>query len=65
MQLTINVDQEILDRAEQALRKEGVTTEQAITTYLWRIAHGEEPVDTNLNPDGTPRPRTLRQQTYR
>jgi antitoxin component of RelBE/YafQ-DinJ toxin-antitoxin module len=65
MTLTIEIEDEVFRAAEEVLHSAGVTPEQAIATYFWRIAHNEEPVDTNLRPDSSPIPRTMRQQLYR
>jgi antitoxin component of RelBE/YafQ-DinJ toxin-antitoxin module len=65
MTFTVEIEEEIFRAAERVFRSEGITPEQAIATYLWRIAHNEEPVDTNLHLDGAPMPRTVRQQLYR
>lgn len=65
MKFTVEIEEEVFRAAEGVLRGEGITPEQGIATYLWRIAHNEEPVDTNLHLDRTPMPRTVRQQLYR
>jgi antitoxin component of RelBE/YafQ-DinJ toxin-antitoxin module len=65
MTFTVEIEDDAFRAAEEALHSAGVTPEQAITTYFWRITHNEEPVDTNLRPDRSPMPRTLRQQLYR
>jgi len=65
MTFTVEIEEEVFRAAEGVLHCAGVTPDQAITSYFWRIAHKEEPVDTDLRPDRTPMPRTLRQQLYR
>ena len=65
MTFTVEIDEDVFRTAEGILHSAGVTPEQAIATYFWRIAHNEEPVDTDLRPDRTPMPRTVRQQLYR
>jgi len=61
----VEIEEEVFRAAEGVLHSAGVTHAQAITSYFWRIAHNEEPVDTSLYPDRTPMPRTIREQLYR
>jgi hypothetical protein len=65
MELRMTLNDEVALRAEQKAHSVGVTLEQAIATYVLRIAEGTEPLENELSPDGTPLRRTLRQQTYR
>jgi antitoxin component of RelBE/YafQ-DinJ toxin-antitoxin module len=65
MTFTVEIEEGVFRAAEEVLHSAGVTPEQAIASYFWRIAHNEEPIDTSLRPDRTPMPRTVRQQLYR
>jgi antitoxin component of RelBE/YafQ-DinJ toxin-antitoxin module len=65
MKLQMILDDEVALSAQKKARSVGLTLEQAIATYVWRIAEGTEPLENEISPDGTPRRRTLRQQTYR
>ncbi len=65
MTFTVEIEEEVFRAAESVLHSAGITPELAIAAYFWRIAHNEEPADTNLRSDGTPLPRTVREQLYR
>jgi len=65
MEIRIIVNEEIMRCVAEKAMAVGITLEQAITTYLARIAEGTEPLENEFLPDGTLRRRTLRQQIYR
>jgi hypothetical protein len=65
MEIRLVIDEEIARRAEEKAKAVGISLEQAISTYVWRIAEGTETLQNELLPNGTPRRRTLREQTYR
>jgi antitoxin component of RelBE/YafQ-DinJ toxin-antitoxin module len=65
MEIRVNVSDEVARSAAEKARAVGLTVEQAIATYLWRVAEGTEPLENELGPDGIPVRRTLRQQIYR
>jgi antitoxin component of RelBE/YafQ-DinJ toxin-antitoxin module len=65
MELRVTLDDEVTLCAQEKAQSVGLTLEQAIATYIWRIAEDTEPLENDLSPDGTPLRRTLRQQTYR
>ena len=65
MTFTVEIEDDAFRAAGEALHSAGVTPEQAIATYFWRIAHNEEFADTCLHTDRTPMPRTIREQLYR
>ncbi|MGA3082078.1 MAG: hypothetical protein ABSD44_11925 [Terracidiphilus sp.] len=52
-------------RAQKKAQSVGLTLEQAIATYVWRVAEGTEPLEDETSQNGTPERRTLRKQTYR
>jgi hypothetical protein len=65
MELRITLDDEAVLRARKKAQSVGLTLEQAIATYVWRIAEDTEPLENEISADGTPQRRTLRQQIYR
>ena len=65
MQIRITIDDEIAHSAQDKAQAVGITLEQALTVYLTRVAEGTEPIANEFAPDGTLKPRTLRQQIYR
>jgi antitoxin component of RelBE/YafQ-DinJ toxin-antitoxin module len=65
MELRVTLDDKVALRAQKKAQSVGLTLEQAIATYIWRIAEGTEPLENEIALDGTPERRTLRQQTYR
>jgi hypothetical protein len=65
MELRVTLDDEVVLCAQEKAQAVGLTLEQAIATYVCRIAEGTEPLENELSPDGTPMRRTLRQQMYR
>jgi antitoxin component of RelBE/YafQ-DinJ toxin-antitoxin module len=65
MELRMTLEDEVALRARKKAQSVGLTLEQAIATYVWRIADDTEPLENEICPDGTLRRRTLRQQTYR
>jgi hypothetical protein len=65
MELRMTLDDYVAQCARKKAQSVGLTLEQAIATYVWRIAEDTEPLENEISPDGTPQRRTLRQQTYR
>ncbi len=65
MEIRLTLDDEVARRVQEKAQSVGITIEQAIATYLWRIAEDTGPLENELLPDGTPKRRTLRQQIYR
>jgi len=65
MEIRITVGEDAGKRAEEMAQAIGASLEQVIAAYVHRIADGTELLESDLFPDGTPRPRTLRQQMYR
>jgi hypothetical protein len=65
MEILFMIEDEIVLSAREKAQAAGQTVEQAISTYLQRIAEGPEPLENELSPDGVPMRRTLRQQLYR
>jgi hypothetical protein len=61
----MTLDDEVALCAQKKAQSAGLTLEQAIATYVLRIAEGTEPVENEISKDGTPQRRTLRQQIYR
>ena len=65
MEIRITVDENVARLAREKTQAAGISLEQAVTTYVRRVAEGTEPVENELLPDGTLRRRTLREQIYR
>ena len=65
MEIRTTVGEDAGKRAEEMAQAIGASLEEVIAAYVHRIADGTEPLQDDLSPDGTPRPRTLRQQMYR
>jgi antitoxin component of RelBE/YafQ-DinJ toxin-antitoxin module len=65
MEIRITIEDEIVSSATEKAQSVGLTIEQAIETFLRRVAEGSEPLENELSPDGVPMRRTLRQQIYR
>ena len=65
MEIRITIEDEGVIIAAKKAQSVGLTIEQAIATFVRRIAEGSEPLENELLPDGVPMRRTLRQQIYR
>jgi hypothetical protein len=65
MEIRIILDDHVARNAGEKARAAGISLEQAVSTYIHRIAEGTEPVENEFLPDGKPGRRTLRQQIYR
>jgi hypothetical protein len=65
MEITVTAEDDVVERAREAFGAIGLTLEQALFAYVFRVAEGTEPIMNEFLPDGTLRWRTLREQTYR
>jgi hypothetical protein len=65
MEIQVKAEDDVVDRARKAVAGVGLTLEQALFAYVFRVAEGTEPIMNEFLPDGTLRRRTLREQTYR
>jgi hypothetical protein len=65
MEIRVAGDDEVALRAQKTAQSAGLTLEQTIATYVWRIAENTEPLENDISPNGTPQRRTLRQRIYR
>jgi hypothetical protein len=65
MEVTVTANDEVVQRAREAVGGVGLTLEQARFACVFRLAEGTEPIENEFLPDGTQRPRTLREQIYR
>ena len=61
----MTAEDDVVQRARNAVADVGLTLEEALFAYVFRIAEGTEPVANEFLPDGTLRRRTIRDQTYR
>ena len=61
----MTLDDEVALRAQEKAQSVGLTLEQAVATYVRRIADDTEPLENEIFPDVTSQRRTLRQQIYR
>lgn len=64
MEIRVAVYKEVAKQATERAPAAGISLEQAMTTYIRRVAEGSE-FENELLPDGTLRRRTLREQIYR
>jgi len=60
----MTLDDEVALRAQEKAQSVGLTLEQAVATYVRRIADDTEPLENEIFPDVTSQRRTLRQQIY-
>jgi hypothetical protein len=65
MEIRVTAEDDVVQRAREAVADVGLTLEQALFAYVFRIAEGTEPIENEFLPDGTLRRRTIRDQTYR
>ena len=65
MEIRITLSDDAARIAGEKAEEVGITLELAVAAYVQRIADGTEHLVNDLLPDGTPKPRTLRQQIYR
>ena len=65
MEIRVTAEDDVVDRALEAVAGVGLTLEEALFAYMFRVAEGTEPIMNEFLPDGTLRRRTIREQTYR
>jgi hypothetical protein len=65
METRVEAEDDVYSEAREAVAGVGLTLEEALFAYVFRIAEGTEPVANEFLPNGTLRRRTVREQIYR